>query len=536
MGNSPLTEEQHKIQQIKNENAELRQRFKNLNDQKTILENDIKLKNIILRSKEQANVKKEQKIIDMNLQIINLQKQKETNLIQFDEVKEQITKLQSENKNKTETLKEKQSIKHAQDTEINNMKNEMHELQKQKEEMKYNIDLVKYLECKDVEYPILLKLKDHNLFRNCLAKFDQVILIGLKNRPKWNGKTAKIIGNYDAIKNRWPVKLLDKTSGKGNLKPMNLVLHKAGKLSKISIGSTITITEISEQHLFSKQYVFVGYPYNGWFSASSDVTSTITKQIKAAYLKDEKLSIIGNILQLNDENITESLLVRNNWDVQQAIDNYYFDEFKEETNKIKYNNVWEWFDDDMNWKAYTKELNKCFDNLEIGKIYNFSHGCHKYIFHKISSESGEQINSKTNKKRRTKRIKVKHNDGSMYPLFWSDEGCTYHDFNNNDLYYMSSEILPIEEDYIKPKYEYLDMKSNMANEIINAFYLTASRSQCNIIKIASLQNRWLWDKYYAAKTALKKSIGKDKLNERNLWHGTDTDTIQKISMLGFRKE
>ena len=156
---------------------------------------------------------------------------------------------------------------------------------------------------------------------------------------------------------------------------------------------------------------------------------------------------------------------------------------------------------------------------------------------------GQQENDKTKKQRECRKIKVKQiESGDKYPEFWNDADAYYHDFDNKKLYYSGSgdgddlKTTTIEQDYIKPNLVIMDRSSNMAKHIEKEFYSTAHSTKHEIIKIESVQNRYLWDKYFGAKKALKKSIGKDRLNEKNLWHGTDNDTIDKITRLGFRKE
>ena len=183
---------------------------------------------------------------------------------------------------------------------------------------------------------------------------------------------------------------------------------------------------------------------------------------------------------------------------------------------------------------------KKIEELKVGQKYSFKVGSHNYSFVKLNDKSGQQENTSTNKKRDCRKIKVKHvESGDKYPEFWNDSGAYYHDFDSKQLYYSSgnnNKSNAVEQDYIKPNLVQLDLTSNMAKHIEKNFYATAPKNKHEIIKIESVQNRYLWDKYYGAKKALKKSIGRDKLNEMNLWHGTDTDTITKITKLGFRKE
>ena len=72
-------------------------------------------------------------------------------------------------------------------------------------------------------------------------------------------------------------------------------------------------------------------------------------------------------------------------------------------------------------------------------------------------------------------------------------------------------------------------------KIANDFKKTAKNK--TIIKIESVQNQLLFDKYWSEKRTLAKLIGHKKINERFLFHGTRQDkTMSFVMQEGFRKE
>ena len=82
----------------------------------------------------------------------------------------------------------------------------------------------------------------------------------------------------------------------------------------------------------------------------------------------------------------------------------------------------------------------------------------------------------------------------------------------------------------------LDINSNeTAKEVLASFNVTASNHQ--VTKIEGVMNQMLYDKWWNEKQLMIKNIGKDKLNIRNLFHGTRNGDVMKfIVREGFRAE
>eukprot|EP01084_Bolivina_argentea_P046151 84977_1 len=90
--------------------------------------------------------------------------------------------------------------------------------------------------------------------------------------------------------------------------------------------------------------------------------------------------------------------------------------------------------------------------------------------------------------------------------------------------------------YGQPKLIELDIKNSViAKEIMNSFYATVNNQ--TIIKIEYVINQMLYDKWWNERETLAKLIGNNKLNIRNLFHGTKNEnTMNFIIKEGFRKE
>eukprot|EP01084_Bolivina_argentea_P183259 316256_1 len=81
----------------------------------------------------------------------------------------------------------------------------------------------------------------------------------------------------------------------------------------------------------------------------------------------------------------------------------------------------------------------------------------------------------------------------------------------------------------------LNVIGGVAKEIKDRFYHTASDQE--IIKIESVENHYLFDKFSNEKRVLLKLIGEQKLNQKYLFHGTRRDDIMTfVQKEGFRKE
>eukprot|EP01084_Bolivina_argentea_P276600 471986_1 len=192
--------------------------------------------------------------------------------------------------------------------------------------------------------------------------------------------------------------------------------------------------------------------------------------------------------------------------------------------KIRVNNddvhvdkfIWEWEDDTPNeWRAYNGKTGEQISKLEIGKTYEYKGmNNQKYRITKLKQSYGEQRNMSTNVKRRVRRTQISKN--IQYPPWWNMDAI---------------------KDYAQPALISLDLNTNnyKAQEIIKDFNSTANQK---IVKIESVQNKYLYDKWWDEKERLLKLKNGDtsKINEKILYHGTDKETMQKILKGGFRKE
>lgn len=63
----------------------------------------------------------------------------------------------------------------------------------------------------------------------------------------------------------------------------------------------------------------------------------------------------------------------------------------------------------------------------------------------------------------------------------------------------------------------VSLTSEEGKRVISKFNQTAS--QCKILKVQRIQNKWLWEQYFNEKQKLQKKIG-NSVNEMELFHGT----------------
>eukprot|EP01083_Nonionella_stella_P209470 759285_1 len=81
----------------------------------------------------------------------------------------------------------------------------------------------------------------------------------------------------------------------------------------------------------------------------------------------------------------------------------------------------------------------------------------------------------------------------------------------------------------------LNAVNGVLKHVKDRFYQTASDQQ--IVKIEAVENEYLWDKFRNEKRVLMKAIGKQKLNEKYLFHGTKQNRVMAlVQKQGFRKE
>ena len=91
-------------------------------------------------------------------------------------------------------------------------------------------------------------------------------------------------------------------------------------------------------------------------------------------------------------------------------------------------------------------------------------------------------------------------------------------------------------EYMKTQFMDIGMKSKLAQQIIVRFYKTVSKKEYMITKIESVKNKYFADRYNEAKKQMIKMMGKDDINEMNLWKGGRNQWIDKFSKQGLRKE
>jgi len=80
----------------------------------------------------------------------------------------------------------------------------------------------------------------------------------------------------------------------------------------------------------------------------------------------------------------------------------------------------------------------------------------------------------------------------------------------------------------------IDLESENGRRIVQLFNQTANN---RVVKIAGVMNQYLYDKWWNERQSLEKHIGAEKLNQRELFHGTKSaDVMQFVMREGFRAE
>eukprot|EP00485_Elphidium_margaritaceum_P015625 CAMPEP_0202731254 /NCGR_PEP_ID=MMETSP1385-20130828/187054_1 /ASSEMBLY_ACC=CAM_ASM_000861 /TAXON_ID=933848 /ORGANISM="Elphidium margaritaceum" /LENGTH=1201 /DNA_ID=CAMNT_0049397547 /DNA_START=241 /DNA_END=3846 /DNA_ORIENTATION=- len=211
-------------------------------------------------------------------------------------------------------------------------------------------------------------------------------------------------------------------------------------------------------------------------------------------------------------------------------------EYGEENEKLKakigYVYQWQWNDSGTVWKSYDYGTNKALEALNINGNYTFACGANNqtYKITKLSSDKGTQINTKTNVSRPARRTKIERKlNGTEYPEWWNQEG----------IIEGTEPGSTSDHTYAKPKLETLDMTKSPAKDVIQRFNQTgmSARRQFRVIKVESVENQMLFDQYSNIRSIIQKRVGKDNLNERDLFHGTkDENVMSTVQQEGFRKE
>eukprot|EP01084_Bolivina_argentea_P282886 484348_1 len=176
--------------------------------------------------------------------------------------------------------------------------------------------------------------------------------------------------------------------------------------------------------------------------------------------------------------------------------------------------IWEW-NDLGKWYPYDHEISKRIDALSINDSYVWYYRSNDqhYKITKRSDISAWQTNINTHVKRNVRRTEFISSFDTAYPRYW-DKNYT---------------------NYANPKLISIDLCTTVGVEIVNNFCKTLGNKYI-VTEIRAIQNQMLYDSYYNARKQLSRLIGKQNINEMDLYHGTSTDVMIKIVIEGFRKE
>ena len=119
-----------------------------------------------------------------------------------------------------------------------------------------------------------------------------------------------------------------------------------------------------------------------------------------------------------------------------------------------------------------------------------------------------------------------------YPPFWIQNAADHDIKHDNDVIRNYGKVQLI--DLLQLTTE--DALSAIC-QVENRFFESVDEEDWEIIKIESVQNQMLYDKYWNEKQSMIKLIGEKNLNERDLFHGTGKESVMEmIETEGFRKE
>eukprot|EP01083_Nonionella_stella_P297032 1008941_1 len=200
--------------------------------------------------------------------------------------------------------------------------------------------------------------------------------------------------------------------------------------------------------------------------------------------------------------------------------------------KDMYMIIWEWKENHSEWKLYTDNINTAIEALKIHESLSFTaQNMQTYVVTRKSKDSGTQKNESTSFNREIRRREQEKGGYIEYPKWWNKNALNQVNINND-------------AKYAKP--QITNVNDEKWQEVANLFYSTSrdnniyrqhNYENIKIIKIESVENQRLYDKYWNERNILKKSIGENKINEKYLWRGTKQEgTMDKIVTQGFRKE
>eukprot|EP01083_Nonionella_stella_P039571 107615_1 len=192
--------------------------------------------------------------------------------------------------------------------------------------------------------------------------------------------------------------------------------------------------------------------------------------------------------------------------------------------------VWQWKDGNNRWHPYDTKISKELEAIPLQQcirlcirtklIRRGQPGRHAYTVARTALESAIQTNVATHDQIPVRRIET----GNKYPAFWIEDDC---DDEKNSA---KLKLVPKRPRCCK-------VTANLSYAFQRSFRpRKANGKRARIIKIESVQNKYLYDQYYNQKQLLLDYLGADKLNERNLFHGTTQEVMNDIIKDGFRKE
>eukprot|EP01084_Bolivina_argentea_P292683 503230_1 len=276
------------------------------------------------------------------------------------------------------------------------------------------------------------------------------------------------------------------------------LLHKNGKifthllLSATTIATlAVVIEEILREHDLYLLSIYFRRGSIGYYYKKVNIYNTATT----------------DLLEWNDhvENIYYDRLNKSNDEVD------YKKKYFELESKINdsYDYEWQWKNRHV-WSNFSVNLSQRIENMSVGLEEVIIISPHKYTIKKLTIETGTQQNVLTNTVRllrRTKHIK------SEYPAYWDKKLI-------NQQNYKKSFLVEIHPD----SQRYQDIAKHFHN----------STGSYSILKIEIVQNMYRHNSYNNILQQFINCYGKDKINQRRLYHGTQM--IKEIVLQGFRSE
>eukprot|EP01083_Nonionella_stella_P025595 70475_1 len=192
------------------------------------------------------------------------------------------------------------------------------------------------------------------------------------------------------------------------------------------------------------------------------------------------------------------------------------DDEKEGYDDRKLDEIWQWQSDNKGWIDFDYDTNCVIVNMLPNKqVRNFKINNFLYAISKITTSFGIQTNQDTKSTRHIRAISTKK---TRSPL--------------------EATIQRIDVNILPPNGS-LQPNDDLFQEIATKFYMELDIKKSldfKILRIQSIQNKFLWQSYQSLRTVHKNNIGEDKLNELYLWHGTNKEAAKSISETGFLRD